>query len=516
VAIDDDGDIRRITYADLAERATALSEGLVDIGVRRGDRVVLWMTNRLEWVISYLAVVRLGAAVVPVNTFLKPPEIAYMIAQSGARHIIMMDGFRALNMRAMLAEICPVFAGEVRPGHLADDMLPDLRNVIEFNRKGAAGTNVFDWRALAQKKNANAAALAKDMVAATRPADLAMVKYTSGSTGFPKGVMLEQGGVVANGRAHSRRVGITSDDIFFSMMPFFHGGGSVWGLTTMMVNGGTLVFTEAFNPEYAVDLIVSEHATIMMGVLAGEVVQAALRKGVTLDSLRIAYRPNEDAHKVMPNAIFNIMPFGLTETCGPAAVTSPEDPLEKQLTTSGRMLDGNELRVVDPETEQDVPPGTPGEAWIRGNIMRGYWNKPEATAKVLRSDGWLRSEDLVRVDENGYIQYVGRIKLMLKIGGENVSIEEVENVIARHADVTCCAVVGVSDKRKGERVRAYVSLRHNAVLTESALLAWLKPKLAIFKMPREIVMIEAIPRLGNGKVDRVTLQREATQEEKTA
>jgi fatty-acyl-CoA synthase len=250
--------------------------------------------------------------------------------------------------------------------------------------------------------------------------------------------------------------------------------------------------------------------------LAGEVADAALRKGRTFDSLRIAQIANDAARKVMPNVTFNILPFGLTETCGPAAATSPNDPPDKRTSTSGRMLDGNELRVVDPETGQDVPPGSVGEAWIRGNIMRGYWNKPKATAKALPPDGWLRSEDLVRVDVDGYVQFVGRLKLMLKVGGENVSIEEVERVVASHPDIIYCAVAGVRDKRKGERVRAYVTLRSNATVSEEALLAWLKPKLAIFKMPREIIFVEALPRLANGKIDRVRLQREATQVEETA
>jgi fatty-acyl-CoA synthase len=516
VAIDDAGEIRRQTYAALVDRVQKLSAGLASIGVRRGDRVVLWMTNRLEWIVSYLAVVRLGATLVPVNTFLKPPEIAYVIAQSQARHLIMMDGFRNLDMRAMLREICPAFGADPIPGHLMDDAFPDLRTVIEFNRHGAAGPHAFDWRTLAQVSSPQAAVLADEMAAGARPTDLAMVKYTSGSTGFPKGVMLEQGGIVANARAHSRRVGIDSNDIFFSMMPFFHGGGSIWGLTTMLVNGGTLVFTESFNPDYAADLIADEKATVLMGVLAAEIVDAAIRKGRTFESLRIAQIPNEDARRIMPNVQFCIYPFGLTETYGPAAANCLADPPDRRMSTAGRMLEGNELRVVDPDTGRDVPPGTPGEALIRGMIFRGYWNKPEATAKALPGDGWLHSEDLVRVDADGYIQYVGRIKLMLKVGGENVSIEEVERVVASHPDVVYCGVVGVPDKRKVERARAYVTVRNNAVLSEESLIAWLKPQLAVFKMPREIIFVDELPRLANGKIDRMTLKRIATDQDAAA
>ncbi len=400
VAADDHGTVTRMTYAEVVQRALSLSEGLAAVGIRRGDRVVLWMTNRLEWILSYLALMRLGAAMVPVNTFLKPPEIAYIIAQSGARHLIMLDGFRTLDMPAMLAEICPAFGRPHALGQLFDEAMPDLRVVIEFNRTGKAKSNSYDWRELARGETA-ARGLADSMAARVTPTDLAMVKYTSGSTGFPKGVMLEQGGIVANGRAHSRRVGITGNDIYFSMMPFFHGGGSIWGLTTMMVNASTLVFAEAFIPDLAVDLIVGERPNIMMAALAHEIVEAAERRGAVLDSLTIAHVPSEAARKVMPNAHFGILPFGLTETYGPAAANSLHDPADKRMAFSGRMLDGNQLRVVDPDTGRDVPPGTVGEAWIKGNVMRGYWGKPVETAKVFTEDGWLKSEDLIKVDEDG-------------------------------------------------------------------------------------------------------------------
>jgi fatty-acyl-CoA synthase len=299
--------------------------------------------------------------------------------------------------------------------------------------------------------------------------------------------------------------------VFFSMMPFFHGGGSIWGQMTMLVNGGRLVFTEAFDPKLAVRLLDQEQPTIMFGVLAAEVVEEALARGLTFPSLRNAPVPNADARKVMPNVAATIMPFGLTECYGPGAVSSVDDPPGK-LGKSGRMLDGYQLRVVDPETLEDVAPGQPGEAWIRGNVMRGYWNKPAETARALTEDGWLRSEDLISVDEDGYISYVGRIKLMLKVGGENVSIEEVENVVAGHEDIAECGAVGVPDPRRQEVVRVYVARRKDRTIDEAALRTWLEARLARFKQPRDILFVEALPRLANGKIDRVTLAAWANEE----
>jgi fatty-acyl-CoA synthase len=509
VAADDSGEVQRVTYRTLVERVRSLSVGLASIGVRRGDRVVLWMTNTPEWVVASFAAMRLGAAVVPVNTFLKPSEVKYVISQSGARHLLMLDGFRQLRMPSMLSEIAPEFNQDAKPGFLFSDELPDLRNVVIFHRSGGSHPGAYDFGTLeGMGRDTSEEALrqlADAMEQAVRPSDLGMVKYTSGSTGFPKGVMLEQGGIVANGTLHSRRTGVGASDVFFSMMPFFHGGGSIWGLMTMMVNGGTLVFTEAFNASLAVDLMEREEASVFMGVLAQEVVAAAVETGRVLPSLRVSHLPNDDARQVMPNVTFTIVPFGLTETYGPAAVTSPDDPAEKRLTTSGRMLEGNTVRVVDPETGHDAGAGEVGEAWIRGNVMRGYWNKPDESRRAIDQEGWLHSEDLVKVDADGYVTYVGRVKLMLKVGGENVSIEEVEAVVTSHEAVDECGAVGVPDPRKQEVVRVYVVIRTGQQLEEAELRPWLESRLARFKMPRDIVFVPELPRLANGKLDRVLL-----------
>ena len=511
VAADDHGVVQRLTYAELLERVRNLSAGLASIGVERGDRVVLWMTNRLEWVISSFAAVRLGAAVVPVNTFLKPPEIAYCIAQSGARHLIMLDRFRKLDMPAILEEIAPNFAQAEKPGALYAPETPDLRNVVMFAREATRHPGAYDWNAL-ENVGGEWLDTADRMAAKTTPEDVIMVKYTSGSTGFPKGVMLQQGGFVANGILHARRTGMRRDDVYFSMMPLFHAGGSIYGLMSMLPQGGTLVFTEAFSVDLAIRMIEEEQPSIFVSVLGKEVVEAAHARGIAFPSIRLAHVHNEIARKVQPNAAFAFSPYGLTETYGPAAITGPLDPAEKQKATGGRPLDGNEIRVIDPATGRDMAPGEIGEAWVRGNTMLGYWNKPEETAKAIDADGWLHSQDLVSIDEDGFVTYCGRIKLMAKVGGENVSLEEVERVVTEHEAITHCAAVGVADPRKVEAVRIYVVCRSDLSVCAEELGEWLKPRLAHFKLPREIVFVDDLPRLGSGKLDRMTLAHWGSQD----
>jgi fatty-acyl-CoA synthase len=511
VQVDDDRRRRELSYAEVAERAERLSEGLFGIGVRHGDRVAIWMTNRPEWIITYFAVMRLGAVLVPLNTWLTPPEIGYQLRQSEARHLVVQDRFRKVDFAGALTRIAPELA-TAHPGAFWSPELPDLRNVIVYHRAGGAGhRRQHQWSELAGGDPA-AAAAAGAASAAVTGADLAMIKYTSGSTGRPKGVMLEQGGIVRYGQAHTERLGLTADDAFFSAMPFFHGGGSLWGIQTMLEVGGRLVFTEAFDPPLAGELIESEKCTVLFGILANELVTSARQAGRDFSSVRMSRPGGHGADTLMPNASLVINPFGLTECYGAVTMCGPGDPPGKQRATNGRPLRGQELKAVDPETGAEVPPGVVGEAWVRGNTMRGYWKNPEATAAMTDDDGWVHSEDLVSIDEDGYVTYASRLKLMLKVGGENVSVEEVERTVAQHEAVFHCVVVGVPDQRKTEIGRAYVILREGAELDEATLLDWLGARLARFKIPREVIFVDSLPRLGSNKFDRVKIQQHALEE----
>jgi fatty-acyl-CoA synthase len=240
------------------------------------------------------------------------------------------------------------------------------------------------------------------------------------------------------------------------------------------------------------------------------VVQAAHERGIAFPAIWLGHVFNDLAREVLPNARFAFSPYGLTETYGPACLTAPDDPAAHQGVTSGRPLPGNEVRVVDPVTGLDCATGEIGEAWLRGNLMAGYWDKPDETAQMIDAEGWLHSEDLISVDAQDYVTYQGRLKLMAKSSGENVSLEEVERVVLGHQAVTHCAAVSVADPRKVEAVRLYAVVQDTLVADD--LRAWLKSRLAHFKLPRDIVFVEALPRLGNGKLDRAKLGQWAKEE----
>ena len=511
VTVDTTGREGRVSYGELVERSVAVSEGLVSIGVRRGDRVGLWMTNLVEWLYTYFGALRIGAVVVPVSTWLRPPEIQYVLAQSGARHLVMMDRFRKIDFVELLAEIVPEWVGST-PGELHSVALPELRNVVLFRRSGGeVRSDVFDFEGLLGGSG-EFSGVADRMAAAVDPGDLALVKYTSGSTGFPKGVLLEQWGLVTVGALHSRRIGMTSEDRFFSQMPFFHAGGSVWGLMTMLSQGGCLVFTETNDAETAVGLVDRERCTAVMGVppMFHAMLEVLAREPREIDTVKVSpfadARLTGELHEKF-GVEFGFMAYGMTEVYGPSAVTGREDPEELRLGGWARPLDGQELRVVDPATGVDAEPGVVGEIWMRGLVMRGYHNMPEQTAGSIDGDGWIHSQDLAVMNEDGFIRYVGRLKAMLKVGGENVAVEEVENVIRLFEGVVEVCVIGVPDDRKGEAPRAYVLSGDPGSIDVDELGEWCRARLARYKVPRDFVVVDQMPMTGSGKPDRAAIIR---------
>lgn len=496
VLADDDGGEGGLTYGELHDRALDLAARFAAAGIGPGDHVALWMTNRAEWVLTSYAVARLGAVLVPVNTWLRPAEVAYVLRHAAVTHLVAIDRFRKLDTRAALAGACPGWDGTAGPVVVPD--LPALRSIVVVERD-AAGSPVERFGLPA----APGAALPDPPA----PGDVAVILYTSGSTGRPKGVLLGHGPMVENARQHAARLEITAADTWCSPLPFFHVGGCVWGLLTAAVTGATLCTTEAFDARRTVDLLARHRATVLFGVrpIVQDVLAVLAADPVALPDVRIvsAREPAiaEEVRARFPGVAMTLNPFGMTETHGPVAMASPSSPPEEQL-TSGTPLPGYEVRIADPETGAPVAPGAAGELLVRGLVTRGYWGDEQA---AVGEGGWLRTGDLARVDERGNLRHVGRLKAMLKVGGENVAVEEVEGCLMSHPAVVAVAVVGRPDPRRDEVPVACVSL--SAPAGPDELRAWCAERLAGFKVPVEVVVVEALPLTATAKVDREAVRR---------
>jgi fatty-acyl-CoA synthase len=516
VNIDVLGNDRRLTYGEFMAQAEALSANLVRIGVRRGDRLALWMTNLPEWLIVYFAALRIGATLVPINTWFKREEVAYILHKSRARHLVLLDQFRKIDFIETLRSIAPEWP-ESKPGALLSAALPELRNVVVLSRSGDHLAEAFSLKDLLSSPDSEAEASAQAMAAAVRPDDLALVSFTSGSTGFPKGVQLEQWGIITNGLLHTERLGITEHDKWFSALPFFHAGANIWGLMTMMTRGGTLVFTEAWDPEAAVRLIERERCTAHMGGASMYRDELSLleQKPRDFSALWLCGGVSDPALANSVREKFGVKVFfsayGLTEGYGPVSLHLPGDSFEHQTTTNGKLLEGRDLKVVDPVTKKETAPGKAGEAWIRGLVMRAYFELPEENAAALDPEGWYHTQDLVTRDAEGYITFVGRLKAMFKVGDENVAAEEVETCIAMFPGVTECCVIGVPDARKTEIGRAYVvtapGVATSGRILDDELRKWCSERLASFKVPRDFLIVDSLPMTGSGKLDRAAVIR---------
>jgi len=506
---DDDEHERSLTFSELRDQVRAASAYFATLGLRRGDRLALWMTNRPEWVVAYLGAARIGACVVPINTWLTAPEVAYVLGQSQSRFLVVLDRLRGRDFLEILTEVAPGW-DSAPPGQLFTRDLPDLRHVIVIRREAERPEDDPVSRLGAEAVDHSMLEVSDRMSDAVRPSDLAMIGYTSGSTAFPKGAMLDQHGFVLNALHHTERFHMSADDSWMSAMPMFHNGGYTWGLMSCLVTGATLHFTEAFAPDRSLRMLRDYRCTIWFAspTMARDVLSLPASELEGLDFVRLVSAPDPGLIAAYRERIPNVAtmnPYGMTEMFGPISIADPAGPVEDRA-TNGWPLAGVRIRVVDPETNIDVPAGEVGEAIAQGPMMQGYWNQPEATSAAVDKDGWFHTGDLLRIEDSGRLTYVGRRKNMLRVGSENVGAEEIEYRILQHPGVVTVCAVGVKDWRRGEVAWAYVQLRGDVDVTVEELDSWCRKGLASFKVPRRFVIMPTLPQTGSAKVDRVALK----------
>lgn len=499
----------RLSFAELEAESRTVARGLLAIGVARGDRVAVWATNLPEWIVLMFALGRIGAVLVTVNTALRAGEIDYLLRQSESSVIVTISGHRDIDYIEELRRI----------GALDEPCrLPMLRHIIHLPRTADEATpeGLLPWARLA----ALAASVSAEQLAAREaevtPDDTINMQYTSGTTGFPKGVMLSSRNIVNNGYWIGEGLGYTPADRLCLCVPLFHCFGCVIGVLGAWTHGACICLIESFDARQTLATIATERCTAVYGVPTMFLAEledpefdrfdlGSLRTGVMAGSLC----PESLMRRVIERMNLSEMTiaYGLTEASPGITLTSRFDSLANRTQTVGHVMPEMEVRIIDPSTGAPLPIGAPGELCVRGyNVMKGYYNNPEATAAALDPDGWLRTGDQATIDEEGYVRITGRIKDIIIRGGENISPGEIEDHLRCHPAVSDAYVYGVKSDFFGEEVAVSVRLKPGAVADEEELRQFCREGLARFKAPRFFRFVDQFPVTASGKIRKFRLR----------
>jgi fatty-acyl-CoA synthase len=510
----------RYTYRQLWEMVNRLARGLIALGIQKGDRVGIWSPNNAEWVLTQFATPKVGCILVNINPAYRTSELEFALKQSGISTVIIAPRFKTSDYRAMLAEVCPELTGS-RAGEIRSVDLPELRTVIVLGDERLAGTYAWaDVMSMADRVGDEELA---DRQAQQQFDDPINIQYTSGTTGFPKGATLSHHSILNNGYFIGEKMRFSPKDRLCIPVPFYHCFGMVLGNLACVTHGATMVLpAESFDPQSVLETVQSEQCTALHGVptmFIAELGQpdfdrydlSTLRTGIMAGSPC----PIEVMKQVIDKMHMNEVTicYGMTETSPVSTQTSADDPIEKRVSTVGRVHPHVEIKVVDPETGAVVPRGTPGELCSRGYIvMLGYWNNQEATREAIDSGRWMHTGDLATMDAEGYLNIVGRIKDMIIRGGENIYPREIEEFLYTHPAVQDVQVIGVPDEKYGEEVMAWVILKEGQQVSEEQIRDFCRGKIAHHKVPRYVKFTDGFPMTVTGKIQKFKMRETAVEE----
>jgi fatty-acyl-CoA synthase len=500
----------RITYRELKDKVDRVARGFLALGVKEGDRVALLMDNRPEWITVCLAVAKIGAVLVPVNIRYRLHELEYLFGHAKPSVLIMIDHFSKANFIEMFIELCPDLKKQKR-GNLRLEKFKSLRQVIAVSERENPGMirleEIFD---LAQEVSTADLASAQQKV---NSQSIVYILYTSGTTAAPKGAILTHGNVCKNGENIAARMHITDRDKFWIPIPLFFSFACANALMTALTKGACLVLQPYFDPEEALKLLEKEGCTILyanpaiyLPMLAHPRLQtfnfSSLRSGIAMGSPQNLRRLVEEMKVSQINS-----GYGMTETSAICTMTDSHDPLDLRIHTSGRPFPDVEIVIKDPGTEKRTPAGVEGEIRVKGyNVTQGYFDDPEKTAASFDPEGFLRTGDIGLLTQDGYLQFKGRYKDMLKTSGINVSTLEVEGFLESYPGVQEVQVIGIPDEIKEEVGVAFVKVSPGAKVTEKDLIQYCKKNIASYKIPKYFCFADEFPRTGSGKVKKSELR----------
>jgi fatty-acyl-CoA synthase len=509
----------RWTYRELHQHTVQVAKGLIGLGIDPGDHVAVWATNWPEWVLLQLATAKIGAVLVTVNPAYRAHELAYVLEQSEATALFMIDRFRSSSYLKILAECCPEIA-RAKPGHLASRRFPRLKRVALFGDSTAPW--LLGWSDVLRAGAGLTDHILRRRQDAVDPDDPVNVQYTSGTTGFPKGAELTHVNLVNNAYSVGSCLRLTRTDRVCVPVPFYHCFGSVLGTLMTMTHGATMVVpAEHFDAAKTLAAVATERCTVLHGVPTMFIAQLEHPRFATFDlaSLRTGIMagapcPTEVMRQVVDrmHAREITIAYGQTEASPVITQTRPEDPISLRVSTVGRPLPGVEVRIVD-TAGHEVPRGTQGELCCRGYlVMRGYYKMPEATAATIDRAGWLHTGDLATMDDHGYCRITGRIKDMIIRGGENVYPREIEEFLHAHPKVAEVQVFGVADPVRGEEIAAWIRLVDGTTATTEEIRTYCREHIAHYKVPRYVRFVDDFPMTVTGKVQKFKM-RETTEHE---
>jgi len=509
----------RYSYREFNDVCRKVAKGLISLGVKKGDHISIWANNVPEWVILQFATAKIGAVLVTINTSYRSAELEYILKQSDSNLLFMVRSFKGTDYVETLCDVVPEFK-DADAGFNRSEKLPFLERVVYIGEETPTGMINFN-ELYAMADLVDDATLAA-IEAGLSPHDVINMQYTSGTTGFPKGVMLTHFNIVNNGFNIGECMRFTEKDRLCIPVPFFHCFGCVLGVMACVTHGATMVPVETFSPLLVLQAIEKERCTSVHGVPTMFIAElehpdfekydlTSLRTGIMAGSpcpIEVMKRVIRDMH-----ASEITIAYGQTESSPVITQTRTDDPIELRVATVGRALPDVEVKIVDIESGATLPPGKQGELCGRGYlVMKGYYKMPEETAKVIDAEGWLHTGDLAVMDEYGYCKITGRIKNMIIRGGENIYPREIEEFLYTHPKISDIQVYGVPDRKYGEQVMAAIVLKKGVEMTEDEVKDFCRDKIAHYKIPYYVKFVDSYPMTASGKIQKFKLREMAIRE----
>ncbi len=507
------------TYPQFRDDVDRFARALISLGVKRGDHVAIWSTNLPQWYITFWATTKIGAVLVTVNTAYKIYEIEYLLRQSDTHTLVMCDGYKDSDYNAIMHELCPELNEHKAGKPLYSKRLPFLRNVItiQSEQKGC-----LTWEQAVGYSDFTPIEEVYRRASLINKHDVCNMQYTSGTTGFPKGVMLTHYNVVNNGKNIGDGMDLSTADRMMIQVPMFHCFGMVLAMTASMTHGVTMSPLSYFSPKRALECINKEKITCFHGV---PTMFIALLENENFDKTDFSHMRtgimagSPCPVKVMQDVVDKMhmteitIVYGQTEASPGCTMSLTTDSLDARVNTVGGAMFGVECKIIDPETGDELPDNVDGEFVARGyNIMKGYYKMPQATAIAIDENGWLHTGDLARRTPEGYYKITGRIKDMIIRGGENIYPKEIEDFIYTHPKVKDVQVIGVPDVQYGEEIMACIIPKEGETLTEDEIKTYVREHMAKHKTPRYVSFVSEFPMNAAGKILKYKMRENAVEE----